>query len=501
MGGDGENPNKLKKYYDSLIQQASKWFAKSKEAISKLDLKKTFSKFNIKSVAGNKRFNVKIINKKRFLITGGALAVVLIAITYFAFANNAFAVMINGVEIAKVKDKKLVEELLTVLKQSYEKKNAAEVAFTNQISYQKINASKKELLEGKALEEELKKHLDYQVECAVIYADDKPIVTLKTKDEAERVLSGVEQYFTQVTETSKIKEKSFSEKVEIKEEFTDISLAMEVEDAQNYIINGTSEVRIHKVEAGESFWSISRKYDISLEDLQKANPTANPEKIKIGQELNLVVPKSLISVKTIEEVTYTDKIPYEQKLELSSSLYKDQTQVRVKGQYGEKEVKAEVIKINGIESERVILSENIIKEPKDQILVKGTKDPPPKKGTGTFSTPTRGTITSRYGYRWGRNHNGIDIAAPIGTPVKAADGGEVIFAGTSGGYGKMIKIDHGAGFVTYYGHLSKISVKVGQKVYKGQVIGAVGNTGNSTGPHLHFEIRKNGSPVNPSKYL
>lgn len=65
----------------------------------------------------------------------------------------------------------------------------------------------------------------------------------------------------------------------------------------------------------------------------------------------------------------------------------------------------------------------------------------------------------------------------------------------------MIKIDHGAGFVTYYGHLSKISVKVGQKVYKGQVIGAVGNTGNSTGPHLHFEIRKNGSPVNPSKYL
>ena len=97
----------------------------------------------------------------------------------------------------------------------------------------------------------------------------------------------------------------------------------------------------------------------------------------------------------------------------------------------------------------------MIKEPKAQILVKGTKEPPPKKGTGTFSSPARGTITSRYGYRWGRQHNGIDIAAPIGTPVKAADGGEVIFAGTSGSYGKLIKIDHGAGFVTYYGHLSK----------------------------------------------
>jgi len=491
MGGDGDN----------LIKRASKWFAKSKEYISKLDLKKTFSKFNIKSIANNRKFNIKVINKKRFLITGGALAVLLIAITYFSFANDAFAVIVNGVEIAKVKDKKQVEDTLAVLKQSYEEKNAAEIAFTNEISYQKVNASKKELLDGKALEEELKKHLDYQVACAVIYADDKPIVTLKTKEEAERVISGVEEYFTKITDNITIKEKSFNEKVEIKEEFTDISTAMEVEAAQNYIINGTSEVRIHKVVAGESFWSISRKYDISLEDLQKANPTANPEKIKIGQELNLIVPKSLINVKTIEEVTYIDKIPYEQKMELSSSLYKDQTQVKVKGQYGEKEVKAEVVKINGIESERIILAEKVIKEPKTQILLKGTKEPPPKKGTGTFSTPTRGTITSRYGYRWGRNHNGLDIAAPIGTPVTAADGGEVIFAGTSGGYGKMIRIDHGAGFVTYYGHLSKINVKVGEKVYKGQVIGAVGNTGNSTGPHLHFEIRKNGNPVNPSNYL
>jgi len=491
MGGDGDN----------LIKQASKWFAKFKEAISKIDVKKTLSKFNIKSITGNKKFNVKVINKKRFMITGGALAVLLIAITYFTFANDAFAVIINGVEIAKVKDKKLVEDTLMALKQSYEEENAAEVAFTDQISYQKVNASKKELLDGKALEKELKKHLDYQVACAVIYADDKPIVTLRTKEEAEKVLSSVEQYFTKITDDSQIKEKTFNEKVEIKEEFADIFTAMEVEDAQHYIINGTSEVRIHKVEAGESFWSISRKYDISLEDLQKANPTANPEKIKIGQELNLIVPKSLINVKTIEEITYTDKIPYEQKLELSSSLYKDQTQVKVKGQYGEKEVKAEVVKINGIESERIILAEKVIKEPKTQILVKGTKEPPPKKGTGTFSTPTRGTITSRFGYRWGRNHDGLDIAAPVGTAVKAADGGEVIFAGTSGGYGKLIKIDHGAGFVTYYGHLSKINVKVGEKVYKGQVIGAVGNTGNSTGPHLHFEIRKNGNPVNPSNYL
>lgn len=493
MEGDGDSFDKLRQKAKNLGQQASGWISKSKESIKK---------FNIKPAAGsNKKAAIKVVNSKRFIVTVGALVVILIAITYSIFANNAFGVMVNGVEIAKVKEKKIAEDALLALKQSFEKENNAAVAFNNQISYEKIKASKKELIEGKALEAELKKHISYGVKCAVIYADDKPVVTMKTKDEADRVLSDLEEYFLQGVDRSGVKETSFFEKVEIKEEFTDTSNAMNREDATNYIIKGTSEVRVHKVESGESFWSISRKYDISLEDLEKANPTANPEKIKIGQELNLIVPKSLISVKTVEEVTYKDKIPYEQKLEMSSSLYKDQTQVRVKGQYGEKEINAEITKVNGIETGRVILAEKVTKEPKDQILMKGTKNPPPKKGTGTFSTPTRGTITSRFGARWGRNHDGLDIAAPVGTAVKAADGGEVIFTGTSGGYGKLIKIDHGGGFVTYYGHLSKISVKVGDKVYKGQTIGAVGNTGNSTGPHLHFEIRKNGSPVNPSKYL
>jgi murein DD-endopeptidase MepM/ murein hydrolase activator NlpD len=103
--------------------------------------------------------------------------------------------------------------------------------------------------------------------------------------------------------------------------------------------------------------------------------------------------------------------------------------------------------------------------------------------------------------RWGRSHTGIDIAAAYGSAVKASDGGVVIWVGYEGGYGKLIKIDHGANYVSYYGHLSKYNVKVGQKVYKGEKIGAVGNTGNSTGPHLHFEIRKSGVVTNPLKYL
>jgi murein DD-endopeptidase MepM/ murein hydrolase activator NlpD len=128
----------------------------------------------------------------------------------------------------------------------------------------------------------------------------------------------------------------------------------------------------------------------------------------------------------------------------------------------------------------------------------GSASQPSAKG---FIWPVRGTVTSGFGMRWGRLHAGIDIAAPMGTPVRAAQSGQVIFAGTQGGYGNLVLIAHGDGIVTAYAHLSSIGVGVNQFVDRGQIIGAVGSTGHSTGPHLHFEVRVNGRPVDPMAYL
>jgi murein DD-endopeptidase MepM/ murein hydrolase activator NlpD len=128
-------------------------------------------------------------------------------------------------------------------------------------------------------------------------------------------------------------------------------------------------------------------------------------------------------------------------------------------------------------------------------------------GSGVLAWPLRGRMTSRFGYRrhpiWGGRHfhTGIDMAGKFGTAVKAADSGEVIFAGWWDGYGKAIVIDHGRKTTTVYAHLSRIYKRVGAVVAKGQVVGLTGNTGYSTGPHLHFEVRKNGKPVNPMKFL
>ena len=115
--------------------------------------------------------------------------------------------------------------------------------------------------------------------------------------------------------------------------------------------------------------------------------------------------------------------------------------------------------------------------------------------------PASGGVTSPFGWRWGRMHEGIDIGAGYGTPIHAAASGTIIYCGWEGGYGNLVVIDHGGNLATAYGHQSSIAVACGQQVSQGQVIGYVGSTGHSTGPHLHFEVRINGSPVDPLGYL
>jgi len=129
------------------------------------------------------------------------------------------------------------------------------------------------------------------------------------------------------------------------------------------------------------------------------------------------------------------------------------------------------------------------------------------KSTGKMAWPAKGRLVSRFGYRrhplWGGTHfhTGLDIAAPYGTPVRAADSGDVIFAGWWDGFGKSVVINHGKSITTVYGHMSRLYVRSGQVIGKGQVVGLIGSTGYSTGPHLHFEVRVRGKPVNPMSRL
>ena len=164
----------------------------------------------------------------------------------------------------------------------------------------------------------------------------------------------------------------------------------------------------------------------------------------------------------------------------------------------------------GVRQRRAAAQEDLAAMEREQARIRSAlAGPPPggaapgpiRRGSGRLIWPVNGTFTSPFGQRWGRLHAGVDISAPTGTPIRAADSGRVAIAGSVGGYGNYTCIQHGGSMSTCYGHQSSIGVSVGSNVSQGQVIGAVGNTGNSTGPHLHFEVRIGGSPVNPMGYL
>ena len=161
-----------------------------------------------------------------------------------------------------------------------------------------------------------------------------------------------------------------------------------------------------------------------------------------------------------------------------------------------KEVKTDSVKVAQKQVEKTVDKLLDEKEAEDALAI--------INGINLAVLPVKGTISSRYGVSSSirsSRHTGLDIACSLGTGIKVVAKGTVTFATYNGSYGNLIKVDHGKGVSTWYAHCSKIYAKVGQKVSAGDIIGAVGTTGNSTGPHLHLEIRINGTAVNPQRYL
>jgi murein DD-endopeptidase MepM/ murein hydrolase activator NlpD len=229
-------------------------------------------------------------------------------------------------------------------------------------------------------------------------------------------------------------------------------------------------IRVHTVAAGECLGVIAARYDIDVDTLLGANPDLD-EHIRPGDEL-VVLPRKGV----LHEVADGD------------------TLWAMARMYG---VDAAAIRTaNGKADDLVIVGE--------KLFVPGgrPRSVAVSRGWGArFAWPAAGEVTSPFGYRWGRHHDGIDIAAPAGAPVRAARAGRTAFAGWRGGYGNMVLVEHGQGYATLYAHLDDYVVERGQYVGAGQVIGYVGNTGYSFGPHLHFEVWVEGRAVDPLGFL
>jgi murein DD-endopeptidase MepM/ murein hydrolase activator NlpD len=211
-----------------------------------------------------------------------------------------------------------------------------------------------------------------------------------------------------------------------------------------------------------------------------------------------------LTVETTEQKQYTELVACDVDFIEDDAVYVGSTVVVKPGAPGENLVTENTVRLNGKPQFTQIVSTTPIKAPRAELVAVGTAPRPKTASYGSYIWPAEGIITSGFGPRRGfgsSNHQGIDIAGFYGDDIVAADGGVVIKADWFSGYGKLVAIEHDNGDITYYGHCAKILVDVGERVYQGQSIALMGQTGVSSGVHCHFEIRKNGQPVDPAKYL
>ncbi len=485
---------------DDLKKQISKVKNYGKKIkLEKIHLKKIkFKKIDIK-----KDSNKLILRSALILVMiSSIVALSITGYKSYQASLKAFDVYLGEYKIGTVRQQEDVVNIMNELEIELSNTYDMDIVFRESLRFEEIKVKDEFISSNDELKYEVNAKTSFLVQGYVLKVDGVEVGALKTKEELDNIIARIEQpYKEMLLEGSNVKEIKIVEKVEIVKQDIPLFKIGDGEELYNHLLTSSEEIKIHTVEVGESLWTIGKIYGMSVDELIEANQDKNPDKLQIGDEIKLVVPKPVLTVATVAEVEYTENVKYETEYEYNDKMYKNEKKTKVAGASGLSKVVANEIKHNGILVEREIVSEEVLEKPVTEIIIKGTKEVPKTAATGAFLMPTRGRISSRYGMRNGRMHKGLDIAAKKGTVINAADGGKVVFSGYNGAYGNMVEIDHGNGFKTRYAHCSKIVVKVGTKVYKGQHIANVGNTGRSTGSHLHFEVLKNGKSQNPANYV
>ncbi|MBX6394460.1 MAG: peptidoglycan DD-metalloendopeptidase family protein [Alicyclobacillaceae bacterium] len=335
-----------------------------------------------------------------------------------------------------------------------------------------------------------------------IYVNGKPVVAVASEEDAKTTIDRVKALYT--PQGGNVDRVTFLEKVDFGpiDRSTDLTVRS-VDDAVQILARGTTVQKTYLVSRGDTLWTIASENHMTVDQLQASNPQlTSPDMIREGDILNLTATEPYVHVEAVQEVTREVPIPYEVQYQEDSSLPTGQTKVIRAGQEGRKQQTVRIHYVNGRPAREEILGEQVLQDKVDELVAKGTGPAAGHVNANWMWPTTSHAITSPFGEWRGRErHPGVDIGAPYGAPVYASNGGRVIFAGwDSGGYGLCVRIDHGGGIVTVYGHLSQVLVAPGQAVAQGQVIGRVGATGEATGPHLHYEVRVGGRVVNPLPY-
>ncbi|MDE5991750.1 MAG: peptidoglycan DD-metalloendopeptidase family protein [Oscillospiraceae bacterium] len=345
----------------------------------------------------------------------------------------------------------------------------------------------------------------------VVTVNGEVIGAVKSNDEITDFLENMKEEYL----TGDIVEVSFDKDIEYTyEQYVDPEDIVDQDAIIEKLDSIVSEPLYYEIREGDNPWSIARNNGMTTEELVNCNITYKGEKIDdltqycpIGAVVQLSEEVPYLQVLTTKEVEYTEAIDYEIVKTKDPDMYKGDSEVDVPGVEGEKKVRALVTYRGDVAVSTEVVDEVVISEPVTKYMRVGTRETTTpvstgSGGSGTYFWPVDGGYISAY-QGDGRGHKGIDIAAPYGTPIYAAESGSVIETGGgwNGGYGNCVRVQHDDGNVTVYAHQSSIAVSYGDYVVKGQLLGYVGSTGDSTGNHLHFEVRSYGTYANPLDYI
>ncbi len=433
-------------------------------------------------------------NSLKYAIVG-VLAVICAAICV-STCSLGYKVTVGDVSLGVISSKSIYNEVFNNVSEDVFTLTGKEFELSGKPEFSLTIIPDRNILSRSEFTEKLKSLSNMMIPAYTIVIDGEMVVSLPTEEMAK---TAVEEYKESFFDEDMDSEVKFTSDVKISYMFAPKDILYTKDAAVTYLLNG--EFSYYRADKEQTVKEVSEKMRISENTILSANEISD-DKIKKGQVLKLYSGRMFADVIAMEYVQREVSIPYETVQKDSGELYQGTTKIETVGKEGLKEVEECVTYINGKETKRDILVENILKTPTVQVELVGVKEPPPSVGTGNLIVPTNGTLSSRYGCRWGRKHEGVDLSAPEGTPIYAADNGTVTYAEfNNGGYGYMVKIDHGNGLETCYAHCSELLVEVGQVVSKDDLIAKVGNTGRSTGAHLHFEVRQEGIAIDPMRFL
>ncbi|MBQ6707142.1 MAG: peptidoglycan DD-metalloendopeptidase family protein [Clostridia bacterium] len=458
-----------------------------------------------------RRYPVATRTAGRIAAPVAAAAVLILTITYWTSATFGIQVEYEGVDVGCISDETTYRAAAAMARERVHTDDGSfEISDTPKMTVTLLRAESM-LTTDLLCDEILRTKGDAIAEGSGLYVDGTLVGSMQSRSELETVLEEIKKSYCVEGQEDRAE---FIQKVELVD---GLFLSDSVLSADKMKEKLTSEAVVKKeytVQAGDTMSSIARKINMTLSELRSMNPSVKNDLIYPGNVLIVRRPQPFLRVKVVRTLRYTEEIPFGTEKEKDNTKYVTYEKVKVAGKKGSQNVVAEAVLIDGVEQSRSILSIEVTKQPVTKVVVVGTKKVVTSSGpivvgdgvsTGSMLWPV--PICHNMSRGWRSGHYALDIAnGPVTVnrkPFIAADGGTVVVASTgwNGGYGNMIRIRHANGLETLYAHCHSIRVVVGQKVTRGQIIGLVGNTGRSTGPHLHFEVWKNGRRVNPLLYV